>query len=319
MFTNKQFKASLLSLTAFLAINHVSQAIVIRHDVADQDYIDLAEPFDAVTLVDTFFAGFGSATLVSPTKVITAAHVVEPFLTIEALAPEFESSYTLLWGNGGNVSPLTSPTVTRSFGGGGIASYAFHPEWTGDVNTSPAYADIAILTLSDPVTSITPISISAANPNGMFATTVGYGATGTGDISGPFTSDQLRRGANNTIDVISELGRLQADFDSPAEDTNRMGSATPLALEGTAAPGDSGGGIFVDFGSGLQLVGVVSSGTAIPNSGNDVGSYGTRVNYAGFYNNTAFLIANGVAVPEPTTSILLTIATFGLLTRRVRK
>ena len=51
-------------------------AISMRHDVAESAYLNLCAPYDAVAYVASGI-GVGTGTLVSSTKVLTAAHVVD--------------------------------------------------------------------------------------------------------------------------------------------------------------------------------------------------------------------------------------------------
>ena len=54
-----------------------------------------------------------------------------------------------------------------------------------------------------------------------------------------------------------------SDFDNPHNALdNAYGSATPLAMEYLIAPGDSGGGLFIDLGAGPMLAGVHSFGAS---------------------------------------------------------
>ena len=62
-----------------------------------------------------------------------------------------------------------------------------------------------------------------------------------------------------------QLHYMGSDFDDPPtsggytnDGKNYPGSSTPLNLEYCFAPGDSGGGVFVDSASGPLLAGVVS-------------------------------------------------------------
>ncbi len=85
--------------------------------------------------------------------------------------------------------------------------------------------------------------------------------------------------------------------------TSQSSTTTVMTLQGTTAPGDSGGPAFADFGSGLQLVGLVSWGvnpTAPENlygSGYGDAAYFTRV--------SAFNGWITATIPEPSSIFLL--------------
>ena len=79
-------------------------------------------------------------------------------------------------------------------------------------------------------------------------TEVGYGMTGTG-LTGAVTFDEQKRGGQNVIDTYYGSGNriFLSDFENPhSASTNHFGSAIPVDLESLIAPGDSGGGVFVD-------------------------------------------------------------------------
>jgi len=105
--------------------------------------------------------------------------------------------------------------------------------------------------------------------------------TGTGR-TGAKVYDGKKRGAQNTIDMIygPNSNLLLADFDNPKKPRDSsMGSTKPLDWEGIIAPGDSGGGLFINNKGGPQLAGVTSFIWGVldrkPNSDyGDVGGFG---------------------------------------------
>ena len=127
----------------------------------------------------------------------------------------------------------------------------------------------------------------------------GYGLNGTGQAPFENGDDGLRRCSENVIDYfesdVYDGLTLQADFDSPAGNTNELGSSTPLALEGGTASGDSGGPLLVNFGSGYQIVGVLNGGY---NNFGDSSEYGDVSIWAPVNDatNKSFLQSNGVTV-----------------------
>lgn len=291
-------------LFAVLAMAMPAQAISIRHDVAESAYFSLAAPYDAVGRIGGP-TSFASGTLVSPTKFLTAAHFIDN--NRDGVVDGGLTDYVIDFGTN-----TVSPTYSLS----SFASIDIHPSWATPPSGSAGQStyDLAVLTLSTPFTDITPILLSDRDiAVGTNATMVGYGVHGDGlNFNNSF--DERRRAATNTIDVVGST--LRFDFDSPAGDTNEFGSATPLALEGATAGGDSGGPLLVNFGDGPRLVGTLRGGF---NNFGDFSEYGDVSIYAPINteSNIAFLESVGVAVPEPT-SLAVLLGGLSLVLRRRR-
>jgi hypothetical protein len=145
--------------------------------------------------------------------------------------------------------------------------------------------DLALIQLSTPITTVAPAQLylrSLGSVIGQTATAIGYGYTGNG-LTGYSTSTiGTPRGMQNTIDTFGgqivqggtsgdpayynltdfSSNIMFTDFDSPYtaswQNTNIMGSPSPLPLEGATAPGDSGGGVFVTTQGQTYLAGVTS-------------------------------------------------------------
>jgi hypothetical protein len=140
-----------------------------------------------------------------------------------------------------------------------------HPLWDGNVGDN-GY-DIALVHLNTAVTGVTPaVRYSGASELGAAATIVGYGFTGTGLTGAQGGTGGTKRAGTNDFDVLGSSATvhdnyLLADFDNPTSAAdNSFGSSTPLALEYSAAPGDSGGGVFISDGEVQRLAGIVSFG-----------------------------------------------------------
>jgi V8-like Glu-specific endopeptidase len=283
--------------------------IYIRNDQPVSAYVNLgADPrFAAAGYIAQLGASraWCSGTLISPTTVLTAGHCVD--LNADGILDM--NIANLSFGVDANIpSGLTA----------NISSVLVNPFWTSSGGSSQY--DLALLTLSSPITHVAPAIIGFGAPVGTEAVMVGYGRKGTGTADG-LAGVPARLGAQNIIDLAGSTYRT--DFDSPAGNTNTLGSATPLALEGATAPGDSGSGLFALINSTPYLVGVLYGGY---NTFGSTSWYGDVSIYAPLVdtNNRGFLQTHGFPrndpspVPEPGTWALGAAGLSWLLWRRWR-
>jgi hypothetical protein len=192
------------------------EGIVIRDDRPDSLYLALGERSPAVGRIGRR----GDGTLVSPTWVLTAAHVA---------------------------AGLERADVPVVFGDRGyqVRRVVLHPDW---VELGPH--DIALVELAEPVTGIAPIPFYAGRGEvGRIATLVGHGDTRSA-VGGPWVRDGRRRGATSRVEGV-DGPRLVFRFDRPPAGTE---------LEGAPGRGDSGGPALLDVDGSVAVAGVSSAG-----------------------------------------------------------
>lgn len=231
-----------LVAVCFLGVATMGQAGTIRHDRDDSLYLNLAASSGYNTVgqflgTTSTYSYYGSGTLIAPNWILTAGHVVDQ---------------------------ATSLSFTIGGGSYTASQWVSHPNWSGNLSTG---YDIALVQLSSAVAGITPATrYTGANELGAQATSVGFGKTGTG-LTGAITFDSKKRAGQNVVDKFysNQNNRvLLSDFDNPVNAADSaFGSSIAGNLEYLIAPGDSGGGLFLDFGQGPLLAGVHSFGSAV--------------------------------------------------------
>ncbi|MBN2024734.1 MAG: trypsin-like serine protease [Pirellulales bacterium] len=226
------------------------QAGTIRDDLADSQYTSLAglAAFASVGEFQWTASGsnyLASGTLIDEQWVLTAAHVVE----------DIDSS---------NIGTMTFTLGSATYR---VVETYYSSDWTG--NTSDG-GDIGLVKLATAIADVVPASLyEQTDERYQIATVVGYGSTGTG-LTGAVLSAGTKRAGTNVIGLGSALAgipwsgggddtMLVADFDQPGETgdpTTDLAVATDLEYCG--APGDSGGGWFIEEDGQYFLAGVTS-------------------------------------------------------------
>ena len=237
-----------------------------------------------------------------------------------------------------------------------IARVINHPAWTGNLAGG---GDLTLVELATAVVGVAPVGYSARTDEvGRVATLTGRGAGGNGLDGRDGTSGVFRAGTNvlDTVgsEIVDETGTrwddrlLIADFDAPAG-TDPDGHAwdgfdniledfgsspDPTDLEFMLGGGDSGAGMFLDFGDGNGPVLAGVNSFVFDRDGTPpYGFYGdglgvARVSgYADWiFEQTGGADGGGIAavnapaaVPEPASWLLIAAAGAAGLARRRRR
>ncbi len=211
-----------------------------------------------------------------------------------------------------------------------------HPDWTGEETLQAFYqgVDIGLIRLDTPVTSITPAELyqpSDGSEVGRFVYMVGYGNTGTGLTGYEPDTIGYKRAGSNMIDYTGNFflnpvpdypydvseNLMWVDFDSIDGDQIDIygGDPTPMDLEGIIAPGDSGGGTFIEVDGVWKLAGIHSFVLSVGLGNQPDSNYG---DLAAMVRVSQYVDWISMYVPEPGTAMLLPLAG-AMLLRRSRR
>ena len=215
-------------------------AVVIRDDVADSEYTDLAaDPKYEATGVWLTSSGTAlcGATVISPEWAISAGHC---------------GGFNFALGS--DVNSLTHEET--------LAGTIRHPQYT--TNFAQGY-DLRLMRLSNKIIDVTPARIwrDFGGERDKVGTVVGYGRSGTG-LTGETATTGVRRAGQNMIDVFGgQVGWssriLGGDFDNPSNPGDSFwGSTAPLELEGMIGLNDSGSGWYIED-DGVHYLAAITS------------------------------------------------------------
>lgn len=176
--------------------------------------------------------GSCTGTLIGCSTVLTAAHCV---------CGEDDTGQTC--------QPEASFVFLQHAGQVAVSSVTVHPDYEFGVES-----DLAVLKLAQTVTNVqpTPINTTGKPAPGSSGLIVGFGLDGSGNDA----LDGLKRQGlvvtESCSQGIPDPAHLCWSFDPPPG---------PAGQDSNTCPGDSGGPLFVDFGSGIVVAGVTSGGT----------------------------------------------------------
>lgn len=229
---NRLIFSTILLITT-ICFSNIAHAGTIRHDRSDEQYISLANLFPSVGKLNTKFSSgeyICSATLIEPSYILTAAHCLD------------HNNQNLLnasfWADGIPYS-VTNTTAHRG--------------WFSSERDFTAGYDIAVLRLDTPVLHLPSAPLFRGfDESEQIGTYVGFGATGNGFTGSLPNTIGTKRGGQNIVELGSSSSLrlseslLLSDFDSPLTSDPTKPDTIPLDLEYTIAPGDSGGGLFIN-------------------------------------------------------------------------
>lgn len=217
---SKLCACALLSGITLLA-GPAADAMIIRHDVPDTDYVVADADYPA--LVDLIGPGDCIGTLVHESYLLTLAHCAVDLNVGQSLVV-----------NGASHA---------------VAEVILHPSWQ-DLDEY----DIALVRFEQPVVGVTPHPVyRGSSEAGAVITLVGRGVTATGLVGedGANSDGKLRR-ATNVVSAAS-AHFLEVVFES-------VGQGGVTALEGVGAAGDSGCPSFIDVDGVAYVAGLNSYG-----------------------------------------------------------
>lgn len=278
---------------------------IIRHDVSDDQYTNLAKDplFAGVGLIAFDAAGESatcSGTVIHKNWVLTAGHCVD--------GAQAMSFY------------LPSETGWRFYEADSWVAHENYSE-SGLLNGW----DIGLMHITSDF-DVAPVQLYSGDSEWLSpVVSVGFGVTGNG-FTGATDIDYQRRAGTNFIDDLWSLEGsgdqiLWSDFDHPTDDSYNLFNYPDLSfddlasfLEIMAAPGDSGGGVFIEEAGNLFIAGIHSfvgdyNGDGIWGYGDAYGS--TRVSKF-----TSWIEGKIFTVPEPGSIWLALLAFIAIYWRR---
>lgn len=225
--------------------------------------------------------GHGTAALISPEWLITAAHVLD-----------------------GAVDEVRFYTGASIYGGYDsmryVDAYYLHPDYAS--GQTAVGVDLALVRLSAPITDLTPATLySGMDERGTLMSMVGYGTPGN-EKTGLGEHDWIKRAGNNIASNFGGDASYWAKIESQHWIAPFLYQRTDVQpLEWLATYGDSGGPWFAEIDGEMQLVGISTAWCG------QLGYFGDAVALrTSLYTDWIYeTMEANPAVPEPSTLVIL--------------
>ena len=249
---------------------------------------EYSEPFPDFSSVGALISKdgiLGTASLIAPDVIITAAHVLKN-KTIDPLPSPKEWEFIL------HHDFDNAPNYSRY----DVESFIIHPDWIKRQQEKPPWGDgdskgvdIALVKLTNSVQGYFPYSLPGRSSLsvGEKIFVAGYGSLIEGDTGSVNPRNSRRMAGENILDRVAiEInvdgsieqsgGVLAFDFDSPQQNSNRLGNGypnfdylpsgmsdpKPLSFEISTAEGDSGAPLLAFQDNKWKIFGTVSYGSS---------------------------------------------------------
>jgi hypothetical protein len=289
---------ALLITLVGLVCSHPARAIVFQDTTAQntglgssQGLLD-GEARLIIGLSDGSTVGCSGSLLAGGQYVLTAAHCVT-----------------------GDSGALSASNVSLDFANVGLTltatRYLVDPVWNGSLTNG---GDLALISLGAPVTSIAGYQLdTSSSAMGQVVALAGYGDTGVGSTGYQGSTFGTLYYGQNTYDGLYGIAPTVYgyDFDQYGTTTyNVYGGGAVGSNEVMIAPGDSGGGSFINVGGTLELVAVHDFISCVQQGCTPTSSFGQIGGDTSLYADASFV--NSILVPEPASLWMIATGMAGL-------